>query len=276
MLLSNQRAYGIYGKYIRPTRDMRLATTENFNNIMDQSLEKTDKPAILKIIENLMENNESKFSKEELKPLAELLKNLTSEEKEFYRNHILKTSEPNHPQNNLYELIKKNNHIAKWEFNLHETIHCIQNLEGISDELKAALENIIQTDKVLFPLNRCFLHLLSQTQWTEQQIKDDAFINNLPKPVDYTFPDPIMQKMNAILSFDSIAKVDSLIERNKSVKKGGRPWIIKEKNLYKVIFGENGQKQKEIDYAKEYEFSYFISTWLNLYKQIELIQWNNL
>jgi len=274
-LLSNQRTYGIYGKYIRPFRDMGFEKAENFEDIIEGSLQKTDKAAVLKIVNDLLDKESITLNKDQLIPVAELLRKLTPEEKEFYRNYILKVLGENHPQNNLYNLVHKNTQIAEAEFNLHTTIQQIQKQEGISEELNSALENIIQTDKVLLPLNRFFLHLLSQSSWTENQIENDTFLNSMPKPVNYTFSDPVMQELNQILSLDGAQKVDAIVKRNDEVKQGGRSWIKKDKNVYNVVYGENGQRQQELDFDRDYEFTYFISTWLNLYKQIELNKWSN-
>lgn len=272
-LLSNQRAYGIYGKYIRPTRDMGFTQAENFNKVMEQSLSKTNKSAVLGIVEQLLHPDPDKrveITRDELEPIADLIRDTSAAEKELYRNYILKVPDSNHSQNNLYHLVNNNKSIATGEFNLHATIQVLQKQDDISPELSNALENIRNTDKVLLPLNRGFMHLLSQSQWTEKQIANDYFIQTLPKAVNYVFTDNTMQELNEILKLDSIELVDAIIKRNETVKQGSRPWIIKEKGIYKVIYGENGQKQDEIDFDNSYEFSYFLYTWLELYKQIEL------
>ncbi len=269
-LLSNQRAYGIYGKYIRPTRDMGFTRAEEFNSVMEQSLSKTNKLAVLRFVEQLLNNDRTEIVKDELKPMADLLSQLTQPEKELYRNYLLKVPDSNHPQNNLYSLVENNRSIAESEFNLHATVQVLQNQEGISAELNNALENIRNTDRVLLPLNRCFTHLLGQSQWTLKQIEDDSFIQNLPRSINYVFTDSTMQDLNGILSLKSTELIDKIIERNDHVKQGGRAWIKKKDGLYKVIYGESGQIQADIDFENSYEFPYFLNTWLHLYKQIEL------
>ncbi|MBN1186284.1 MAG: hypothetical protein JXB49_28665 [Bacteroidales bacterium] len=56
--------------------------------------------------------------------IADLLHHLTQEGRVFYRNHILKFSDSDDPQNNLYKQVNNNRQIAQKEFNLHSTIKC--------------------------------------------------------------------------------------------------------------------------------------------------------
>jgi hypothetical protein len=277
-LLSNQRSYGIYGKYIRPFRDMKIKWTGEFKEVMKQSLSKTDEKALQNLIDKLLNENVITVNKEALKPVSDMLKSLTPDEKEFYRNYILKVpvKNPNsqnnlhHPQNNLYELVNKNREIAGAEFNLHSLVQTLQKQDGIAVELKLALENISNTDKVLLPLNRCFTHLLGQSTWEKDQLNNDSFINSLPQPLKYPFSDESMFKLNQMLSLKGCELVDAIIERNEAAKAGAKGWIMKEQNKYKVVYGENGQKQPEIDFSTSYEFPYFLNTWLHLFRQIEM------
>jgi len=271
-LLSNQRTYGIYGKYIRPYRDMGAEKDPRFIEIMEQSLSKTDRVKVLAIVQRLLSETASIISKEELEPIANMLQSITPLEQEFYRTYILQVPQRHHAQNNLYEIVHQNQEIAQTQFNLHTTIEALKNVQGISEELTFALENISNTDRVLFPLNRCFTHLLSQSSWEPSQIPNDTFITNLPKALEYDFSDSTIRELNTILSLEPSKIVEAIVERNKKVSsdRKSKEWIIKEKDSFKVVYGENGQKQSNIDFANNYEFPYFLNTYLSLYKQIEL------
>ncbi len=267
-LLSNQRNYGIYGKYIRPFRDIGLIEDPNFGEILKQSLSKTNESKVNRLISKISNDARVKVTREELIPIALLLKTLTSKEKELYRKYVLLVPNEHHPQNNLFDLIGEDKQIAVSKFNLHSFIQTIIKKSTISAELKAALKNIRNTDKVLFPLNRFFTHLLSQSSWTKNQIIEDTLFQNLPKSLNCGFQDEKMRELNEILNMDNITMVEKIIKRNEEVRKN--PWIIKEKATYKVVYGENGQKQNEVDFKTGYEFQYFLNSYLSLYKQIEM------
>lgn len=267
MLLSNQRTYGVYGKYTRPFRDMNLVNNDKLNDVLEKSLIKTDKVKLTEIINKLRTNDKVIINRDELKYIADLLMSLTEDEKRFYTDNILKVPESDHPQNNLYNLLNANESILKTKFNLHSVINTLQNESEISEELNSALQNIINTDKVLLPLNRTFLHLLSQPSWSIDQIKNDEFIKKLPTALDVDFRDETARKLNEVLHYKNNELVSKIIDRNAEVK--NNPWVTEDKSGFKVIYGENGQKQKSLNYDSDYEFSYFLETYINLYKQIE-------
>lgn len=271
-LLSNQRNYGIYGKYIRPYRDMRIDEDDRFYEIIEDSLKKSKPQKVMEIVNRIMFKEETQINKDELIYFADLLSSLTQAEKELYRKHILRYEKPAHPQNTLYEILQNNRQIAESEFHLHAFIQSVKNQSNATNDLEKALDNIAATDRVLFPLNRSFTHLLSQSTWSSKQIRDDEFFDSLPSSVNSDFQDEIMRELNGILNTNDLEKVERIINRNKDVssQRGSKEWIIKEKDMYKVIYGETGQKQREIDFETQYEYLYFLNTYLNLYRQIEL------
>jgi len=269
MLLSNQRAYGIYGKYIRPFRDIELVNHPDFSDIMENSLAKTNPHKIKSLINSLLNEETITISRDELKYVAHLIGTITPEEKELYRTYLLKVQEPGHPQNNLYEVVKNKNHsLLVKSFNLFDVIRELQNDQSASSQLKSTLENIKRTDKVLHPLNRCFSHLLSRGRWSSEQIEDDLFFQNLPHSQEYDFADETMRKLNELLDLPKQELIERLIYRNAEIKEN--PWINTDKNGYTVLYGEQGQKQTEADFERGFEFPYFLDSYISLYRQIEL------
>ncbi len=272
-LLSNQRAYGVYGKYIRPYRDMAINLDSDFHLVLERSLEKTNRTFLMNFIEDLLSEGISTASKEDLKCLSALLDVLTPKEKEFYRDHILKLPGENHPQNTLYDLLKKNETILKFKtFQLHGLIDTLIGIQNDTGELADALKFIQHTDRVLHPVNRLFSHLLSESSWTIKQVEEDALINSIDCNQNYNFNDPILRHLNSILKFKGLDMVSEIIKRNEEVSKsrGNQPWIIRERNTYKILYGENGQKIDSIDTDNDHEFTYFLDSYLLLYKQIEM------
>lgn len=269
MLLSNQRAYGIYGKYIRPFRDIELVKDPGFSDIMEKSLAKTKPYKIITLINSLINEETTTASRDDLQYIADLIGTLTPEEKNLYRTYLLKVPEPDHPQNNLYEVVKNNIHrLSVKSFNLFDVINELQNDQFASSVLKSELSNIKSTDKVLHPLNRCFSHLLSRGIWSLKQIEEDLFFQSLPPGQDYDFSDETMRGLNKLLDFPKQELIDRLILRNAEIKEN--PWINKDKNGYTVLYGEQGQKQTNADFERGFEFPYFLDSYISLYSQIEL------
>jgi len=272
-LLSNQRSYGVYGKYIRPFRDMAINLDSDFRPVLERSFEKTNRTLLMNLVENLLSEGTSKVSKDDLKCLSGLLNVLTPKEKEFYRDHILKLPGENHPQNILYDLLKKNEEILKFEnFKLHGLIDTLISIKNDTGDLVDVLKFIQHTDRVLHPINRIFSHLLSESSWTIKQIEEDELINSIDSNQNYNFNEPALSHLNSVLKLKNSDMVNEIIRRNEAVSKsrGNQPWVIKEKNTYKILYGENGQKIDRIDTDNDHEFPYFIDSYLSLYKQIEM------
>jgi len=273
-ILSNQRAYGIYGKYIRPLRDMGITDDQNFQVVMEATLSKTDRTEFLKIINPLFELSDSrvKVNREQLIPIASMLKTLTNDERHLYREYILKVPLTVHPQNNLYEVISHNPEIAKATFQLHQIIQSILSSEKIDESLKFALVNIDNTDRVLHPLNIVFTHLLSKSVWLTDEISNEQLFTRLPGKINYEFHDETMIKLNDLLGLQTLDLIREIIKRNEEVSRsrGNKAWIENEVKLFRVLYGENGQKITEINTDTGFAFPYFLNNYLNLFKQIEL------
>ncbi len=275
-LLSNQRSYGVYGKYIRPYRDMAINSDTNFRPVLEKSLQKTDPNKLKILLKSLLDDEITDVSRNDLICIADLLKELTPSEKEFYRDHILKLSEDaRHPQNSLYDLLDNNKNVLKFEsFKLHGLIGNLMGLE-INEGLANALKSIQHTDRVLHPVNRIFSHLLSESSWTKKKIEKDKLISSIVgQNQDCKFSEPELEEMNNFLKSDGQTLVSKIVERNETVSKSrsNQPWILrgKGKESYKILYGENGKKSDVIDIKNNHEFTYFLDAYVSLYKQIEL------
>jgi hypothetical protein len=273
-ILSNQRAYGIYGKYIRPLRDMGIANDPGFRKIMEGALSKTDNNAFFKLVTQILDEPSKRLVVEpgDLIAFAIMLKSLTGEEKSLFKEFILKVPGFQHPQNNLYQVVWHNKSLVKAEFQLHQIIQAMLTAEQAEEDLKSALTEIDFTDKVLHPLNQVFIHLLSKPVWTQDEIVAESLFKNLPVKVNYDFRDDTMRKLNEILDLPIFELIQEIIKRNEEVTKsrGNRAWIEQNKDIYTVLYGENGQKIMEIDNNSDYEYPYFLNTYLNLFRQIEM------
>ena len=274
-ILSNQRTYGIYGKYIRPLRDMGIVNDSEFHSTMQKALSKSDEHAIRSLSIRLMDNDNSRVvvNKEDLIPFANLLKTVIPEEKTIYQDYILKTNDLEHPQNNLFEVVSSNPDFSKADFNLHHLISTILSAQQTNDDLKRALINIDNTDKVLHPLNVIFTNLLSRSYWTYQEVESDELFNQLPRSVPFDFQDEQLREINQFLELSTIDLIRAVVKRNSDICKarGNSAWIEEDKQGFRVLYGENGKRITNVDNELQYEFPYFLNNYLNLYRQIESV-----
>ena len=263
-ILSNQKAYGIYGKYSRPARDMRMVEHSNFRDIF---LIRRDSPA-WNIFDQIISHKIKEFRIEDLRPLADLIKELKEDERNFFRDLILisKVGEIKHPQEDLYTLLIANPKLAQPDkYNLFVFL---QSLKGynLSKEFVFVITEIDQTEKVLAPLNYHFSELLTKGIWTNKE-----FIANRSHPVNHCFKMPEVNTLNDLLGIKENSKfVRSLIKRNDDISKrrDSMGWFRIEGDRIVKLFGEAHIRKNGLSdtYA---ENPYFIPTYLSLFNQIE-------
>ncbi len=222
-LMSNQRAYGVLGKYIRPFTDMKIDQREEFRAVMEGALKKTDMRALARTF-NALQQEQSRFTVKKLEPLGRLLKTVTPEEKDFYRKYMLKVPEHDHPQNKLHELLLRNKQLVKsHEFHLHRVIDHLLKERRITEELRNALINIQNTDRVLYPVNSWFTRLLNKLHWTEADILEDRLLNMTFDSLAYEFEEGDLKEMNQWLPLTAVGKVESIVGRNKQIQELMQP-----------------------------------------------------
>jgi len=270
-ILSNQRAYGIYGKYIRPFRDTGIANDDFFHDIMEKALKKCDKNHLKSIIERLINEKAAVLSTSDLEVLARLISSPIPEERELYRNYLLNVPESDHPQNGLYRVLKNSN-ISGSEYHLYGFIHAVNDHPEVTEKLRNALKEIEHTEKVLYPLNRGFTYMLNTPHWNKADIDRDPVLDDIQTVAkeDLLTNDNLVHLVE-IYRYDKQQKIQQIVGRNKYIceKRGYRAWIEQENGGYNVLYGENGKHIDSIDYMNGHEYPYFIPTYLNLFNQIE-------
>ena len=270
-ILSNQRAYGIYGKYIRPFRDTGIARDDSFHDIMDKAFDKCDSNHLKSIIERLIHEKEAVLNASDLEEIARLIVSPTPEERELYRNYLLKVPDRDHPQNNLYHVLKNSN-ISDSEYHLYGFIHTLDDHPETGEKLRNALKEIEHNEKVLYPLNRGFTYMLNTPHWNKGDIERDPVLDDIRTAAeeDFLTSDNVTQLLE-IYGLDKPRKIEQIVERNRYIceKRGYRAWIEQENGGYNILYGENGKHIDSIDYMNGHEYPYFIPTYLNLFNQIE-------
>jgi len=270
-ILSNQRAYGIYGKYIRPFRDIGITGDKSFSEIMEEALQKTDRKHLMAIIERLIGEKEVKLSGNDLEIIAKLIGRPTEGEKELFKKYILTVPDRDHLQNNLFQVLKNSN-ITDAEYNLYSFIHAVTNDSDAITELRNALKEIENTEKVLYPLNQGFAYMLNSSFWKNKDIIKDNVLDGIKSVAEKDFlQEDDLNNLLEIFTLDKKQKIGRIVERNKKIceRRGYRAWIEKENGGYRVLYGENAKNIDSIDYETGFEYPYFIPTYVSLFNQIE-------
>ncbi len=270
-LLSNQKTYGIWGKYSRPYNDMRLNELDDTNSVMEGLENKTNLvDELAELIKKLIHEPVVTVHTDELKGLAELYETITPpDEKRFFRENLLRTPNGKHLQNEFYELLLKNKDLAKGT-NFNTKLFCQTLLEKDTTEaFKEVVREIYNSEEVLFSLSSIFRYIQTKAVWTFEELCEDPFFKKFNNRVDYSFKDQELNELNGFFSSGDILKtIENLIERNNAVcaRRSKSEWIRIEMDKKIRVYYRDGARENK---PGSYDNSYFISAYLNLFSQIE-------
>ena len=269
-LLSNQKSYGIFGKYNRPFTEMKFKEQTEFREIMESSLkEKVDYDKLKLKVEILIKEEIVEFSKEELKIFADSIASITTIEKEFYTKHILK-SDGDHVQNELFDLFSEYADLTKFEsFNLFAFIDALRQ-KTISKELSDKIDEIEKSEKVLTPFVYLFKTLQSSPVWKINDIESESIFDSFPKAFNHPFKTDVIKKLNESLSKNPSEQAIEAVRRNKAVSdnRGNSAWIKLEGNELVTCYADGKRHIDKFNNDVEFEHNYFIPTYISMYKQI--------
>lgn len=275
-LLSNQRTYGILGKYARPYRDMQIKEDEEFQPIMEAALKEADHQNLGRLVERLIKEEEVCIDREDLDLLLPLLNRLTAGEQSFYRRKILQVEPSDHVQNELYHFLQDNPSVVNnTHFNLQPFLQEL--LRGsVSEKFRKVLLDIQHTEKVLYIYDGIFRTLQTSPNWQVQDLKQHPLFLHIPPAMDYNFRTEEMQMLNQQLNLDSAELIRRIVQRNGAISRRrnhSAPWIEfnEKRERVQVYYSEGKAALTEFKPDTEYGNSYFIESYLNLYRQIENI-----
>jgi len=270
-LLSNQKSYGIYGKYNRPFTDIRIKEQKDFRDVMENSLkEKLNFNELNQKISRLLNEDVVKMNKEDLLIFAAMINTLKANEKDFYEKSILKVDD-NHVQNELYDILKNDAELVHGDFHLYGFIEALLS-QKISDELKAYLIEIKNTEKVLVPYSFLFKTIQSEPIWNKKGLEEIPLFNSFPKSVSYPFQDDVTLNLSESLKNENYEITVATVNRNIAVsdKRGNSAWMKFEHNKLLVCYADGARDIQQIDEDLDNENNYFIPTYISMFKQIML------
>jgi hypothetical protein len=272
-ILSNQKSYGIFGKYNRPFTEMKIKHQDDFYSVMQTAIKQTtNSQKLADLVEKIISEDVVVVTKDDLKPIADLLGKLSGAEKQYYEKHILENSS-HKAQNELYGLLKTHPEFRTTAFQLYPFIKSLLH-KNISEELKASLIEIRNTEGVLYSYANLFRHLQSRPVWGLGDIAEESLFKYFPKKQDYVFEHSEVIELNNELQYlkNETSKIAiAAVNRNEkvSMRRNNSAWIKLENNKLIRYYADGGREISKLDVFNEYENNYFLPTYISLFNQID-------
>ncbi|MFO0415028.1 MAG: hypothetical protein ACK50E_05190, partial [Bacteroidota bacterium] len=158
-ILSNQRVYGIWGKYSRPFRDIGFLHQPDFREVFDDKINQTqENKNILAAVKKILHQRKCYFTEEEL-GFCQQLFIITKKERQFYRKNILLVNQPDAYQNRLFHFLNSNSHPDT--LNLYPFIRAFKKTIPKEDiHFHQTLNEIIATEQIISPVNHIFRYFV--------------------------------------------------------------------------------------------------------------------
>ncbi len=265
-ILSNQKAYGIWGKYIRPFTDMGIIKTPEFEKIFSEKIKANqgfmNQAALLK----KKTESAAQVHINKLDDYFNLLNKPTDEERKLFISHIL---EDNCDNELLYLLSAKK---TSGDQNFYSMLN-EWSTDSTNVKFKAVLAYILNTEKVLSPLSHIFRYLQTRSFWKMEEISSDEFVSQWRTNPETTGFGELTKTLAALLALPNIDLVNGLVKRNEEVstRRRSAPWIRFTGSGFEINHFEGAYLWE--DYNPERhdwprDNTYFLSSYNTLFKQL--------
>lgn len=263
-LLSNQKAYGIWGKYNRPFTDMKITLCKNFDTIYSEKLESN---LLLKKLVKSIINKDAKLKQDALENYNSVIKKPTKQEKDLFISTVLQDT-------CSQQLLLLLNSIEDWNtwkgLSFYSQIEYLES-NSSNEAFKSILKYIVQVEKTISPLNRIFRYLQTKSYWKNEEIESNDFISKCRTDglVTNGF-DESLKSLASLHTLTNVELVKGLVKRNEIICKlrNSYSWMETAENGFDVNHFEGASLNK--DYKPEYDNdnNYFLGSYLSLYNQL--------
>lgn len=264
-ILSNQRAYGIWGKYIRPFSEMGIKEASPFNGVYrEKAGNNTDLLRQVATFRKKGAGETSVVSLQKLPAFAGILSKPEASEKELYISKLL----GDNCEGELLRLFSAKPALKKLT-SFYELLASLDNASS-NPGFKAVLQFIYNTEKVLSPLNRVFRYLQTRSFWKRTEIESDEYISAWRAGVDIFGFSSEMKELASLLSLSNWELVQGLVQRNEKVcaSRGSAPWIKVTPSGVDMNHFEGAFFREDYDPALHCDNTYFLITYINLHNQL--------
>ncbi|MEO6998449.1 MAG: hypothetical protein ABI112_10230 [Terracoccus sp.] len=263
-LLSNQKAYGIWGKYNSPFSGMGITELPDYSSIYIPKVlsnEAFNRQAALLSKKRDAQTAYVEFDK--LDEWVDLLQKPTGSEKKLFIDKLLDDTCGK-------ELLKQiNNNPDLRSLSFYELLDALIELSD-NTNFKAILGYISNTEKVICPLNRIFRYLQTKSYWKNEEIESDTYIKNWRANFNSAGFDETTRSLAALLILDNYELVVGLVKRNEEVtaRRNSAAWMqLTDKGL-EVNHFEGAFFREDYNPETHNDFNYFFSTYISLHKQL--------
>ncbi|MDP2420751.1 hypothetical protein [Sediminibacterium sp.] len=263
-LLSNQKAYGIWGKYNSPFTEMRLTEMSDFSNVYIPKV--LNNEAFLRQVTLLSKKNDTQaayIETERMDEWSELLQKPKGIEKKLFIEKLLDDT----CGKELLNQIDNNPDIR--DLNFFELIQALTDASSNSN-FKSILAYISNTEKVISPLNRIFRYLQTKSYWKNNEIETDSNIKKWRSVFNSSGFDETTKALSSLLTLNNYDLVVGLVKRNEEVtaKRNSAAWMQLTDKGIEVNHFEGADFSKDYGPGKDNDFNYFFSTFTSLHKQL--------
>ena len=264
-ILSNQKAYGIWGKYIRPFKDMKIINTPEFERIYRGKIQSQDDfIRQIMLLKKKSEADTSYVQTEKLKGFCALIDKPGKEEKKLFIDKLLQDT----CDNELIRLFTVNPALRQTS-NFYVLLDQLSAFSGNSNFI-STLKYIKNTEKVLSPLNHVFRYLQTKSYWKFEELENDESIKAWRNtPVTDGFNET-SKTLAALLQRSNTDLVKGLILRNEEVsaRRNSAPWIRLTSSGIEMNHSEGAFFSKDYYPELQNDNWYFLSSFLSIYKQL--------
>ena len=267
-ILSNQRAYGILGKYIRPFTDMGMINTSDFDLLFNRKINENElfKRQLL-LLKKKSTTEISYINTERLKDFYSLIEKPKNAEKQFFTSFLLNDN----CNNELLKLFREDKSITDKDSKI--TFYSrLDTLTAMSENSKFIniLNYIKNTELVLSPLNHIFRYIQTRSFWKFEEIKEDEYISKWRTIPDTSGFNETSKSLAKLLQLTNIELIKELAQRNDEVSKrrNSASWLRITSTGIEVNHFEGGFLRVEYNPEIHNDNSYFLSTFISLYNQL--------
>jgi len=264
-LMSSQKSYGIWGKYIRPFQDSDLPNDQAFMEVYSAKIkENAAFWHLAKDVKAAGADSRYTMTKQKLQACKGVLEKPGATEKALFERRLL--NDNYHGQ--LLELVRKNNGFEGWP-PLYALIDAL-NGGTTDDHFRASLEHIRNTEKVLCPLDRIFRYLQRRSFWTLKAIENDEYIQRWRTRPDIRLLKDPCKDLALLFELPNLQLVEGLVKRNTEVTtlRGSSPWMQFSSDGLEVNHEEGSLFDASYQVESGSNNPYFLYTFISLYKQL--------
>ena len=264
-ILSNQKAYGIWGKYIRPFTDMGFKESNLFDDIYNEKAgNNADLERQVSTLRKKGVGETSVVSLQKLPAFASILSKPEALEKELYVSKLLN----DHCEGELLNIFSVKPTLKKLS-SFYELLAALDSASP-NPRFKAVLQFIYNTEKVLSPLSRIFRYLQTSSFWKRTEIESNEYIGAWRSSVDTSGFSTDLKGLAELFNLSNWDLVQGLVQRNENVcaGRGSAPWIRVSASGIEMNHFEGAFFREDYDPGVHCDNTYFFNTYINLHNKL--------